>query len=245
MPIPVNSGTTNLGELSKQHGTEAANRGAALEETKHKAVFLKGELTKSKAGNDMAVLIFDSKTQPGKKIKKRFVFADSTAHQIAAYTNTMERMGVDVNKIKKPSDWERSFLDLADEEVKTVMDVWYKDDDKEEDGTIKKGAYPEIDLWRVALGLNGVKEDKSPFDKDAQSSDDAVDVDADAERQKAADEAAQRKADEAAAKKVAADKKKAEAEAKKAEEAAKTEEPEPTPETEAAPSSADDDLSGW
>jgi hypothetical protein len=113
--------------------------------------------------------------------------------------------------------WDEVFEELDDSKLSAKWKIYYNDSDKEEDGSVKKGSYPEFRLVEVVNGIDSACQ----F--------------ADANHEPPASDAAEEPEAVPAEKPAKAKKTKAKAKSAKEAEPESPAEPEPTPEPEPAP----------
>jgi len=85
----------------------------------------------------------------------RFTATKPTQHQIDNFLVIMDDLGVDFDKIKKDRDWADVFEDLEEARVKANIQVYYKDEDKDDDGNVKPKSYPEMRIVEILKALPG------------------------------------------------------------------------------------------
>lgn len=80
-------------------------------------------------------------------------FLEKFDWQMDKFLDTMIELGVDLDKVNGPDDWEDVFDELEEQRVKANIKVYYQDKDKNEDGTIRERAFAEYLLVDVIQGL--------------------------------------------------------------------------------------------
>jgi len=162
---------SNLKEQAKEAKESEANKGKPLDEGTFSAVLRNGELTMSQAKNDMFLLEWRVNA-PGDKrmhretLRMRFTATKNTQWQIDQFLSIMDDLGVDFTQIKKDRDWADVFEDMEEARVKASIQVYFNDDDKDDDGNVKPKSYPEMRIVEILKALPGAtveeEEDEKP-----------------------------------------------------------------------------------
>jgi len=162
---------SNMNDRVQEARDNRENKGKPFEEGRFKGVLINAELGKSQKGNKMFKLDFrvncpESKRLHREKVSLRFTVTADTKFQVDDFVILMDDLGVDYNDLKKDRDWAGVFEQLEDERVKVVIEIYYKDDDKDDDGNVKPKSYPEMRIVEILKALPGAtveeEEDEKP-----------------------------------------------------------------------------------
>jgi len=161
---------SNLGERVQEAKDSAANKGKPLEEGTFKAVLRNGELTLSRKKNDMFLMEWrvnapDSKRMHRETIRMTYTVTAQTQHQVDDFLVVMAHLGANYGKVKKDRDWADVFEELEEERVKASIQVFYKDEDKDDGGNVKPKSYPEMRIVEILKALPGATVEEEEEEK--------------------------------------------------------------------------------